>query len=282
MLDHQKLIVDSLANAYSTGAYPSASKYLDEMAAKGGKSGSYAAYKLIEAEFVLQSADTGNFLTVQDAWFNKLKGFVEKYPQSDEAPQALLLLASTNEMNGREADARKYYAQLAEQFPATEWGKKAAGASRRLDIVGKPLAFKATDLQGRAIDAAAYRGKTLLVTFWATWAREAKRDLPDLAKLYAKHHSKGFEVVAISLDNDKEELDNFLKSISLPWPEVFEPGGLESRLAAEFGIISLPTMFLVDPDGKVSNRTLRTASEVEIQLDKTFGKTEGVALKPKN
>ncbi len=279
-LDNQKLIVDSLAAAYSSGAYPDGSKYLDQMTARGGKIGSYAAYKAIEADFALQSADSTNAMTNQDAVLAKLKAFVEKYPQSEEAPQALLFLASTNEMNSREADARKYYAQLAEQSPGTEWGKKATGALKRLDIVGKPLSIKGVDLKGQPVDTSAYRGKTLLVTFWATWAAPAKRDLPDLAKLYAKYRSKGFEVVSINLDNDKADLDAFLKSNPLPWPEIFEPGGMENRLATEFGVISLPTLLLVDPDGKVSNRNLRTASEVEILLDKTFAKAEGVALKP--
>ena len=282
-LDHQKLIVDSLAAAYSTGTYPTATKYLEDFASKGGKLASYAAFKQIEAEFTLQNQDAaqGNALAVQDAWLGKLKAFVEKYGQSDEAPQALLFLASTNEMNTRESEAKKYYAQLAETAPATEWGKKAAGALRRLDLDGKPLDLKATDLRGKTVDASAYRGKTLLVTFWATWANPAKRDLPDLAKLHAKYNARGFEVLAINLDNDKAELDAFLKASPLPWPEVFEPGGMEGRLATEFGVISLPTMFLVGPDGKVVNRNLRTASEVEILLDKTYAKAEGVALKPK-
>ena len=281
-LDNQKLIVDSLAAAFTTGAYPAATKLLDELAAKGGKIGTYAAFKSIEAEFALQNSNQGNFLAVQDTWLGKLKAFVEKHPQCDEAPQALLFLASTNDMNGREAEARKYYAQLAEQSPATEWGKKAVGALKRLDLEGKPLALKGVDLKGQTIDAASYRGKTVLVTFWATWFAPVKHDLNDLAKLHARYNAKGFEVIAINLDNDKADLDAFLKANPLPWPEIFEPGGMESRLATEFGIISLPTMFLVDPDGKVSNRNLRTASEVEILLDKTYGKSEGVALKPKN
>ncbi len=280
-LDNQKLIVDSLAAAYTSGVYPNAAKLLEDLANKGGKLGSYAAFKSIEAEFALQNADQGNFLAVQDAWLGKLKAFVEKYPDSEEAPQALLFLASTNEMNGREVEAKKYYAQLVEQSPATEWGKKAAGALKRLDLVGKPLVLKAVDLKGQSIDASAYRGKTLLVTFWATWAAPAKRDLPDLAKTLAKYKSKGFEIVSVNLDNEKADLDAFLKSTPLPWPEIFEPGGMESRLASEFGIISLPTMFLVEPDGKVGNRNLRTASEVEILLDKTLAKSEGVALKPR-
>ena len=64
----------------------------------------------------------------------------------------------------------------------------------------------------------------------------------------------------------------------MAWPQIFEPGGIDSRLATEYGIISLPTMFLIDGQGKVVNRNLRTASEVERQLDKLLAqKQPGVA-----
>jgi thiol-disulfide isomerase/thioredoxin len=269
-LDHQKLIVDSLAAAYSTGAYPAGAKVLEDLATKGGKANTYAAFKLIEADFALQNADPGFNLAVQETWLERLKGFVDKYPQCDEAPQALLFLATANEMNGREAEARKFYAVLVKDHAATDWGKKATGALKRLDLVGKPIALKGVDLRGQSVDASQYRGKTLLVTFWATWATAAKRDLPDLAKLHAKYKAKGFEIVGVSFDNEKAELDAFLQANPLPWAEVFEPGGMESRLAIEFGVISLPTMILVDPDGKVINRNIRTAAELEILLDKTL------------
>lgn len=270
-LDHQKLIVDSVSAAYATGQYPEGAKILEKLAVKGGKIGSYAAFKQIEADFVLQNtADPANGLTIQEKWLASLTEFVEKNPSCDEAPQALLLLASTNELNNKEAEGKKWYAKLVKDYPTTEWGKKAAGALRRLDIDGKPMALKGTDLRGQSVDTAQYKGKTLLVTFWATVADPAKRDLPELVKLHAKYKSKGFEILSVNLDNDKADLVAFLQATPLPWPQIFEPGGLDSRPAVEFGIISMPTMILVDPDGKVTKRTLRTAAEVEIILDKTL------------
>jgi len=270
-LDHQKLIVDSVSAAYATGQYPQGAKVLQDLAGEGGKLSTYAAFKQIEADFVLQNnADSGNSMVIQEKWLANLATFVEKNPTCDEAPQALLLLASTNELNGKEAEGKKSYGVLAKDYPATEWGKKAIGALRRLDLVGKPMSLKGTDLRGQTIDTAQYKGKTVLVTFWATMAGPAKRDLPELVKLYAKYKSKGFEVISVNLDNDKADLDAFLQGSPLPWPQIFEPGGLDSRPAVEFGIISLPTMILVDPDGKVANRTLRTAGELEVILDKTL------------
>ena len=83
----------------------------------------------------------------------------------------------------------------------------------------------------------------------------------------------------MSLDSEKSELDAFLKENPIAWPQVFEPGGMDSRLATEFGIISLPTMILADGQGKVLNRNIRTAAELERQLEKVLnGKEPGVAL----
>lgn len=270
-LDHQKLIVDSVSAAYATGQYQAGAKLLDELTAQGGKIGTYAAFKQIEADFVLQNAvDSNNSLTIQEQWLAKLAAFVEKNPTCDEAPQALLLLASTNELNGKEAEGKKSYAVLAKDYPATEWGKKAAGALRRLDLVGKPMSLKGLDLRGQSIDTANLKGKTVLINFWATMAGPARRDLPELVKLHAKYKAKGFEIIGVDLDNEKADVEAFLQTTPLPWPQVFEPGGLDGRLAVEFGIISLPTMILIDADGKVVNRNLRTAGEIEIILDKTL------------
>ena len=75
----------------------------------------------------------------------------------------------------------------------------------------------------------------------------------------------------MNLDADRADLDGFLKETPLPWPQIFEPGGIEkNRFATEFGIISLPTMVLIDPQGKVVNRNIRTAAELRRQLDKVL------------
>jgi len=146
--------------------------------------------------------------------------------------------------------------------------------------VGKPVAIRGTSLQGETIDTAGFRGKSVLVVFWASWGGQSvRRELPELVKLYDKFHAKGLEVVGVSLDNEKADLEAFLKEQPMSWPQIFEPGGIDSRLATEYGIISLPTMFLVDGQGKVVNRSLRTASEVERQLEKLLSQRQpGVAL----
>jgi len=140
--------------------------------------------------------------------------------------------------------------------------------------------LKGTSLQGETVDTTQYRGKPVLVVFWASWGGQSvRRELPDLGKLQDKFRARGLEIIGVSLDNERTDLEAFLKEQQLGWPQIFEPGGIDSRLATEFGIISLPTMFLVDGQGKVVSRNLRTASEAERQLEKLLSqKQPGVAL----
>ncbi len=279
-LSYDKQVVDSIAAAYQTGQWNAGLAILNEVEGAGGKLGSYAAYRRITAEFAIDNDAEGNIVAVQKKWMTNLKAFLDKWPNSDETPDVLLQLASTHEFNAEEKEAREFYTKLSEAFPEGAQGKKATGALRRLDLVGKALILKGKAIDGQAVDAAQYRGKTLLVTFWATWAGPVKRDLPELAKIYEKNKAKGFDVIGVCLDNERAELDAFLKVNNIPWTQVFEAGGMEGRLATEFGIISLPTMFLVGPDGKVINRNIRTAADLDIQLEKALaGKTgPGVAL----
>ncbi len=252
---------------------------LNGMVADGGEIGSFAAFRKISAEFAAKNEAGENPLVSQKKWMADLKAFADKYPKSAEAPDALFQLAQGHEFNAEEDEARKYYTQITQVFPGTDSGKKAAGALKRLDLVGKPLEIAGPGLKNEAISASTYRGKTLLVFFWATWAEPVKRDLPELAKLSQKYKAQGFEVLGVNLDNERADVDEFLKANAVPGAQIYETGGMDSRLATEFGIISLPTMILVDAQGKVVNRNIRTATELDRQLEKVLAaKGSGVAL----
>ena len=268
-LSYNKQAVDSLVAAFRTELYSQGKKLLDTIVADGGPIGSYAAYTLIDAEFAMSNEAPGaNILANQKKWMADLDEFLKKFPNSDEVPAVLLHLANANEFNAEEKTAREQYGKLVDGYAATDAGKKAAGALRRLDLVGKPLAIKGTGIQNETVDSSRNLGKPLLIFFWASWASPVKAELPELAKIYNKHHDRGFEIIGIDLDNERGDVDTFLKQNPSPWPQIFEAGGMESRLSIDYGIISLPTMFLVDGDGKVVNRNLRSAAEVERQLEK--------------
>jgi thiol-disulfide isomerase/thioredoxin len=281
-LSYNKQVVDSLVAALRTETWPEGRTMLDKLVDGGGKLGSYAAYSLIDADFALKNAQPGsNVLANQRTWMKDLQDFLAKFPQADEAPEVLLKLASANEFNAEEEQARKQYATVVETYPGSDAAKKAAGSLRRLDLVGKSFAIKGTGLQGEPIDSAKYQGKTVLVVFWASWATQGKDTLPGLVKAQQKYQDRGLEIIGVNLDNERGDVDAFLKANPLAWPQIAEGGGMETRLAVEYGITSVPTMFLIDAQGKVVSRNLRTASEVDGQLEKLLADQKpsaGVAL----
>jgi peroxiredoxin len=280
ILQSNKEIADALARAYQTGHYAAGLKLLIVMEEEGGKIASYAASQRINAENFLENENpNANVVAIQKKWMNDLREFLGKYKDSDEAPDVLFQLASTCEFNAEDKESREYYEQLVKQYPDSLPAKKAAGALHRLDIEGKAIALKGATVDGQTVDLARYRGKTVLVVFWATTVPAAKRDLPEIAKILDKNKAKGFEVIGICLDPEAQAVQAYLKAEPLPWPTIFEPGGTENRLGVEYGIITLPTMFLVDTEGKVIKRSVRSAADLDVQLEKVLsGKGGGVAL----
>lgn len=271
-LTYRKQLVDSISAAMQTGLYPDGGKVLDQLGGQPGPIGPYAAFRKLQVEYdVALQAPGANFLQETKDYLAKLEAFVQKFPKAEESADAMFQIASVNEYNAEEDKAREFYQRLVQEMPETEPGRKAAGALRRLDLVGKALELKGPSLDGKTIDAGQYKGKTLLVAFWTSKAESVKRDLPELQKVYQRYKAKGFEIVGVNLDDDEAELKAFLDQNPLPWPQLFEPGGMDSPAANAFGIISLPTMILVDAEGKVLNRNIRTASELDRFLESRMG-----------
>ena len=267
-LVYQKQAVNDLAEATRTDLFPQGLDVLDKMIAVGGKIGSFAAYRKVLVQFDLDADQPGaNLLEVQKASLAKFEAFLTDFPKSDEEPEALLQLGTVNDFNGDEKEAKRWYARLAKEFPATDAGKKALGAARRLDIDGKALKLSGTGLSGKAASVDDYRGKPVLVVYWTS---TDLKELQDLAALKAKLGAKGFEVLGVNLDGDKAAAESAAKELPAPWATIHESGGMDGRLANELGIISTPTMILLDAKGQVVNRKIRKASEVEKALDRAL------------
>ena len=117
--------------------------------------------------------------------------------------------------------------------------------------------FAEKDLQGNPLSVAKYKGKLVLVDFWATWCGPCVGELPSVIKAYNKHHADGFEIIGISLDMDVQKLKSFLKTKEIPWAQYFDGKGWQNKLAAKYGIQSVPATFLLDGDGKIIGQDLR-------------------------
>ncbi len=144
--------------------------------------------------------------------------------------------------------------------------RKAAGAQKRLDCVGRVIEVQGQTSTGRQIDISQYRGKIVLVQYWTTTSPVAKADMATLKEMWNKY-GRSLAIVGVSLDNDVKDLNAYLGDNPLPWPQIFEEGGLDSRPANALGILTIPTMILADQEGKVVNRNVST-TELESEIKK--------------
>ncbi len=118
--------------------------------------------------------------------------------------------------------------------------------------------FEAAGLDGTAFKLSDYRGKVVLLDFWATWCGPCVAELPIVIEAYETHHSKGFEIIGISLDDDRAALDNFLAGRpAMTWVQVFDGLGWESRIGELYGVNAIPHTLLLDKEGKVYAKDLR-------------------------
>lgn len=272
-----KQAIHNIAEAYRSGFYPDAKKILESFKAQGGKIGAFAAYRLILADFDLAASEPNvKIEAVQAETLKALEAWLGEFADAEEVPEVLWQLGSAYDLDNEIDRARQFYQQLATRFADSVSGKKAAGALRRLDAAGKPFVVAGPTLDGKQARSADYAGKSVVVVFWMSIAEPDRRELADLATTLSQIKDKNVEVLTVNLDLDQKAAEDYLRANNLPWPVIFEPGGLESRLGVEFGIVATPTIYLVDPQGVVVNARIRKANELQRLLEKPLaaGKSE--------
>ena len=133
----------------------------------------------------------------------------------------------------------------------------AGEALQKMKALGQPVALQFTAVDGRSVDVAKLKGKVVLIDFWATWCGPCVGEVPNVKKAYDQFHDKGFEIVGISLDKDKDQLTHFITEHKMDWPQFFDGQYWQNKYARQFGIESVPTMWLLDKKGNLRDTNAR-------------------------
>jgi thiol-disulfide isomerase/thioredoxin len=224
----------------------------------------YVTYREMQAEYSRSLPPGGkekDFNKVQEAWLGRLAKFVQSFPRGEDTPDALLQAGMVSEFLNKEVEAQNWYKQLVDRFADKPQARKAEGSIRRLKLEGQTLNLSGPMLNDPNItfDMGQKRGKVVIVYYWASWNNQCTSDFQKMKTLVDAHSSK-LDVVAINLDASLEEARKYLSSSPAPGTHLHQDGGLESKMATDYGIQVLPTIFLVGKDGKVVSRNGQIAT----------------------
>ena len=184
-----------------------------------------------------------------DAFAAQVGKLTKSHPDQYDTARIKLQLARSLMGVDRYAEAAAAARELAGSPADEEFKAGAQSLLSQLDRLGKPMALEFTDLDGHKVNLTAYRGKVVMLDFWATWCVPCLRALPELKRTYQQFQPQGFEVLGINFDGDPEALRRFIGREKMPWPQY--PGGRpeENELGNQMGISVYPTVWLIDKRG---------------------------------
>jgi peroxiredoxin len=128
---------------------------------------------------------------------------------------------------------------------------------KKLKIGMPAIEFEAEKFGGGRIKLKDFKGKVVLLDFWATWCAPCRQEMPNVKKIYEDFHRKGFEIIGISLDREKYKLEEYIKSNKISWPQIFDGNAWDSKIGRLYAVASIPNTFLLDREGKIRYKNLR-------------------------
>ncbi len=168
--------------------------------------------------------------------------------------------------------------RIVREYPDSFRGRMVQGQRRQQSRLGEPFDLEFCDaITGRPVSMKALRGKVVVVDFWATWCGPCVGDIPEMKRLYAEYHHKGVEFIGVSHDLPEEDgglqaLKAFVAREQIPWPQYYqghdngaiETGSPTNDFSESWGIDGIPTVFLIDAEGKLYSTEARGQLETLI------------------
>jgi len=188
------------------------------------------------------------------------------------SPIALYVLNKYADYEINLAEIEPMFNKLGKYIRNTPGGKEFASGleAAKKTAVGQPaLDFAQPDVEGKNVNLASYKGKYLLIGFWASWCGPCRAENPNMLKAYSRFHDKGFDVLSVSLDDKREKWVAAIQADNLQWTQVSDLKGWKNEVAEKYGIRAIPQNLLIDPKGNIIAKNLR-GDALEKKLEEVF------------
>lgn len=189
--------------------------------------------------------------------------FAIRHPNSLLSAYLGLTVAMTPDI-----DLKPLYSALSDEIKASFFGEriKSLVESATKTAIGSPAPdFEGMSPDGKIIKLSSLKGKHILVDFWASWCMPCRQENPAVVQVYQTYKSKGFDILGVSLDQEKDKWMEAIDQDKLTWPHVSDLMGWKSKIVSMYGVQGIPQNFLLDKDGTILAKSLR-GQELEAKL----------------
>ncbi len=200
-----------------------------------------------------------SFFTLDSAVKVKQIAFVTKNPKSIASAFLAVNYLSQNPEKTYE-EVSKVYNTLDKSIQQTYYGKKLEEMATQMRSTSEGQVapdFTLNDVNDKPVALSSFRGKIVLLDFWASWCGPCRKENPNVVAAYNKFHSKGLEILGVSLDDNKSNWQQAIAKDGLTWTHISDLEGWQSKAAQLYGVQSIPANFLLDKDGKIIAKDLR-------------------------
>jgi peroxiredoxin len=197
------------------------------------------------------------------------KNFVKEHPNSVVAAYITLYqLANQIDVKELEEIAGKFTPEISKSEYVIQLNEIIKEKKKTALGMAAPD-FTMNDPEGKPVTLSSFKGKVVLLDFWASWCGPCRKENPNVVKLYQQYHSKGFEILGVSLDRTKDDWVKAIKEDNLTWTQVSDLQYWQCAAAKLYGVSSIPQSFLLDKEGKVIAKELR-GDELAKKLGELF------------